>query len=87
METIANQAFNGCKSLATIRFKRSASATAPAAENNATFNGCKNPGVIIVPDGCLADYVDAWRIGTNKTGCVPSYITIRDESGHTEPSL
>ena len=87
VETIANQAFNGCKSLATIRFKRSASATAPAAENNATFNGCKNPGVIIVPDGCLADYVDAWRIGTNKTGCVPSYITIRDESGHTEPSL
>lgn len=89
VETIGLQAFNGCKSLATIRFKRSASATAPAANDNATFNGCKNPGVIIVPDGCLADYVAAWRIGPNgtTTGCVPSYITIRDESGHTESEL
>lgn len=81
VETIANQAFNGCSSLATIRFKRSASATAPAADNNATFNGCKNPGEIIVPVGCLAAYVTAWRVGTNGTGCVPSYITIREESG------
>lgn len=87
VETIALQAFYGCKSLATIRFKRSASATAPAAEDNQTFISCKNPGVIIVPDGCLAAYVTAWRIGTNGTGCVPSYITIRDESGHTESEL
>ena len=87
VETIGLQAFNGCKSLATIRFKRSASATAPAAATNATFNGCKNPGVIIVPDGCLAAYVTAWRVGTGGTGCVPSFITIRDESGHTESEL
>lgn len=85
VETIALQAFNGCSNLATIRFKRSASATAPAATNNATFNGCKNPGEIIVPDGCLAAYVAAWRVGDKGTGCVPNYITIREEtSGKTE---
>ena len=88
VETIGTQAFYGCSSLATIRFKRSASATAPAAETNQTFISCKNPGVIIVPDGCLAAYVTAWR-GTEGTGTgyVPSYITIREESGSTEPAL
>lgn len=83
--TIGNHAFNGCSNLATIRFKRSASATAPAAESSATFYGCKNPGVIIVPDGCLEAYVAAWRVGTTGTDYVPKYITIREEtSGKTE---
>lgn len=86
--TIGTQAFNGCSNLATIRFKRSESATAPAATNSATFNGCKDPGVIIVPDGCLEAYVAAWRVGTNNIGCVPNYFTIREEtSGRTEPAL
>lgn len=84
VETIGNQAFFGCSSLATIRFKRSASATAPAAETNQTFISCKDPGVIIVPDGCLEAYVAAWRVGTDGTDYVPSYITIREESGRTE---
>lgn len=83
--TIGNQAFNGCSKLATIRFKRSESATAPAETGNATFNGCKNPGEIIVPDGCLDAYVAAWRGGTSVTDYVPSFITIREEtSGRTE---
>lgn len=90
--TIGNQAFNSCSNLATIRFKRSvsesASATAPVAEDNATFNGCKKGGEIIVPDGCLEAYVAAWRVGINKIGCVPKTITIREEtSGRTEPAL